>query len=147
YYTTMSHLDNHSKKNSFRVPETYFDTLDDKLSDSAYLESIKEKSSGFKVSESYFDDFEHSVIAKVKTLYKPTKVVALNRTEAIQYIAAVAAVVLVVFSIFNFSNVDSTPNLETIDNALISQYVEQGFVEFSDAELEQYFSMDELNIS
>lgn len=141
----MNNLSQHHNENRFRVPDSYFDTLDDRITEVAFLESLKDKASGFQVPEDYFDKVEETILAKVKE--QEPKVISLNSYTLFKYAAGIAAVVMIFVSVFQFSAADQPLSFETIDDTLISQYLEEDFFELSDSEFESYISLDKVEVS
>lgn len=92
----MKHM---NKKDSFKTPEGYFDTLKDRLLDAVNSEdSEMPKDDGFAVPDGYFDTFNKRLSKKLSE--RTPKVVRLYPYKKLLYaVSAAAAVVLVVFAL------------------------------------------------
>ena len=94
---------NHKKQSGFKVPDDYFNHLEDavfnKLISKSKLDTIK--NSGFKVPKDYFSTVEDNVFNVIKQEEKEVKVVSLWSRKNILYISGVAASIALMISIFN----------------------------------------------
>ena len=114
----------HTKKTGFKVPDTYFESLDNdifnKLNNHHVLNTIK--SSGFQIPKDYLETFDETLLTKSTT----GKVIALfNKTNLI-YISSIAAAVLLLFNLSIFKDIQTFDALdtETIDDYVTNQNIE-----------------------
>lgn len=101
-----------NKRNSFNIPEGYFENFNDRLMDrikeeeTGKAESLIPKNDGFTVPDGYFNKVTPAVLSK--TLEKETKVVPLKSNWSFYYgAAAVAAMFILIFSLTRKSSSES----------------------------------------
>ncbi|MDY2587741.1 hypothetical protein [Winogradskyella aquimaris] len=106
------------KSNGFKVPDNYFDTVED-----AFFNRLNKKDSiegiittGFKTPEGYFDSVEHNIISKLND--KP--VISLYSRKALYYISGIAASLVLLFAIF----INNDNNTEDISAEMVTTYFE-----------------------
>lgn len=110
----------HTIKNSgFKVPDNYFDSLEDSIMDQFNL-SKKIAETGFKTPDSYFDTIEEKIMSRVD--HEP-KVVQLFSKQNLVYVAGIAAALVLMFSIIVNRNQLTFDDLETtsIENYLFEE--------------------------
>ncbi|GAA3654183.1 hypothetical protein [Flavivirga jejuensis] len=139
------------KETGFKVPDNYFNNLEDVILSHAKLKKMS-SDSGFKLPDDYFDTLEDSIIKKVSTK-TPTKVIPLFRKRTLIYISGVAAAVLLLFnlSIFEKELTFDSLDIETVENYIISENIgsyeiatllpeedllEENFIEYNNVEVE-----------
>lgn len=147
---------NNIKGSGFKVPENYFQGLEDSV-----LNQIKLKSTetpGFTMPKGYLDTIEDNVLAKVSE-NKDTKVINLFSRRNLLYVSSIAASILLLFnlSIFESNRATSFDALDTatVENYIMNEYinsydmaslltdediVEENFIEhsFSEENIENY---------
>lgn len=121
----------HTKQTGFKVPEGYFDNLEDvvlnKLNTKSNLEHIK--NTGFNAPRDYFSMVEDNVFKKLKTEDKDVKVVSLISRRNLLYISGVAAAVVLLISIFSTKKELTFESLET---ELVETYISTNNMNSSD---------------
>lgn len=110
-------------KTGFKVPEDYFENLEDHLLSTAKLKD-KNSTSGFKVPDNYFESFEDRLLQKVSK-QKETKVISLFRKKHMLYAAGIAASILLLFNLSIFDNQTSWDDIdtETAENYVINENI------------------------
>ncbi|MCK0159909.1 hypothetical protein [Allomuricauda sp. F6463D] len=138
-----------NKKNSFDIPEGYFESFNDRLMDRIKKEeaengeSLIPKSDGFTVPNSYFDNVEPVVLSK--TVKKETKVVPLRPNSNFYYgAAAVAAIFILIFS-FNWNSTSETIGFDDLANAEIEAYLDNNTYGMSSYEIASIIPIDDLS--
>ncbi|MBX2829165.1 MAG: hypothetical protein KTR22_13445 [Flavobacteriaceae bacterium] len=92
--------DNKEKyQHGFKVPEGYFDSVEDRLFDALDLEELL-KETGFEVPEGYFDGLEDKILEKVQDAPQETKVISIFRQKVFWYTASVAASAAIIVMLF-----------------------------------------------
>jgi len=135
-------LDN-IKNTGFKVPQDYFQNLEDKIMDNAKLDNTLQgiDDTGFKTPEGYLDTLEDVVLTKVTKSSNP-KVVSLFNKQTLIYISSVAAAVLIMFNVF-WNKTETT--IDTIDAELVENYIiDQGINTYEIASL--LSNDDEINL-
>ncbi|WP_027138728.1 hypothetical protein [Gaetbulibacter saemankumensis] len=120
----MKEKDLHSiKRTGFKVPENYFDTLEDYLVDEIKLKT-QTTNQGFKVPDNYFDTLEDSILTQI-TKTKKTRVISIINKKQLAYLSGIAAAIVILFSItFNNKNtVWSNLDIDTVENYLINENI------------------------
>jgi len=144
----------HTKQSGFKVPEGYFDNLEDavfnKLKTASKLDAIKD--TGFKAPEDYFSTVEENVFNTLKTEEKDVKVVSLLSRRNLLYMSGVAAAVVLMISIFN---TNKGLSFDSLDTDLVESYISTYNInssdlatlwnetDFSDAAFDDYEFLDE----
>ena len=126
-------LDN-IKNTGFKVPQDYFQNLEDKIMDTIKLDNVLQgiDDTGFKMPEGYLDTLEDAVLTKVKETSNP-KVVSLFNKQAFIYISGVAAAVLIMFNVF-WNKTETT--IDSLDAELVENYIiDQGINTYEIASL------------
>lgn len=128
--------DNLNKNNDFKIPEGYFDHLEDRLMDKIENDHSLNlnKNTGFKSPDGYFESIEDKVFAKINEKKTKIKVFSLYNKKTLITISAIAASLLLFFSIQSINNNDEL-NFNALDLADINAYIEQGNIDLSDTEL------------
>lgn len=130
----MKHKLNNIKNTGFKVPNDYFQNLEDTIMDNIKLNKALESSvnTGFKVPKGYFDSLEDVVLTKIKEEKKP-KVLPLFNKQTLIYISGVAAAILIMFNIF-WNKTEIT--IDSIDAELVENYfIDQGINTYEIASL------------
>ena len=106
------------KETGFKVPDDYFNTLEDVTLSEIKLKKMS-SDSGFKLPEDYFNTLEATITNKISTK-APTKVIPLFRKRILIYISSTAAVVLLLFNLSIFKN---KPTFESLDFETVENYI------------------------
>ena len=119
----MSKSFKHIKNSGFRVPEGYFDSIEDQVMSKIGEENLKGRISdtGFDLPDNYFEGLEDRVMSKID---KPeTKVVSLFSRKRLYYISGVAAAILILVSVLINRTTTSTEdiNYEMVENYILDQ--------------------------
>lgn len=129
------------KISGFKTPDSYFENFEAGLF--AQLNSEKfPKSNGFKVPEGYFETLENTIITKVSTTKKSSKVISIFSKKYVGYAAAIAAILIVGIMLLNFNRGQS--NLDTIQIGLIDKYIEEGNLNMDLYDITTYFETNEI---
>ena len=153
----MTNKNLHNIKNSgFKVPQNYFEGLEDSILAEAKLKSIV-NDSGFKTPEGYLDNFE--VLIK-----KETKVISIFSRKNILAVSSIAAALILFFSLNLFNN--STLSINDLETTTVDNYIldeteigdltslfqdielnENQFIDYSisDETLDSYLETDDFN--
>ncbi|WP_303316022.1 hypothetical protein Q4Q34_13210 [Flavivirga abyssicola] len=106
------------KGTGFKVPDDYFNTLEDVILSDIKLNKMS-KDSGFKLPEDYFNNLEDTIIDKVSTK-PPAKVIPLFRKKTIIYLSGIAAAILL---LFNLSFPEEKPAFDSLDFETVENYI------------------------
>ena len=111
------------KHSGFKVPDNYFETLEDQLFSEIKLKNTIDDA-GFKIPENYLSNLENTIISKVKE-EKTGKVITLFNRKKLIYISGVAAAVLLLFTLTFNSKSNNWNNLdfEMVENYMITEDV------------------------
>tara|TARA_R110000787_G_scaffold86285_7_gene184045 strand:- start:631 stop:1128 length:498 start_codon:yes stop_codon:yes gene_type:complete len=90
-------------KEDFVIPNDYFQEFENRLFNKMNIELLT-KDSGFKVPEGYFNEVDEKIIHQVKKPINKTKIISIVSRKTILYAATIAAVVVLIFSIVNNKN-------------------------------------------
>ena len=125
--------------NGFTVPDDYFENFEVHIQKENKLATLK--NSGFKTPDHYFDNLENRLYPKTKT----SKVISLKRSGYIRIIGlSIAASFLLFFGISNYNS--NNNSLNTVADADIEAWLEDGLVSFNTYEIEDIFSDEDLNL-
>ncbi|WP_248723902.1 hypothetical protein [Seonamhaeicola sp. ML3] len=133
------------KDNGFKVPEGYFNGLEDQIISELKLKDIT-KEPGFKIPGTYFDTLEDTIVSKTK--HKETKVVKLFSKKVVLYASSIAAAILLLFNLSIFEKENIEPDYASLENYLlnedISAYEIASFLEEEDLTEENFveFNID-----
>ncbi|WP_370478255.1 hypothetical protein [Tamlana flava] len=113
---------NNIKETGFKVPNDYFNNLEDVVMAQIKL-SEKVSHSGFKTPSGYFDTLEDRIIEKT-SVKKATKVISLFNKKNLIYVSGVAAAVLLLFNLSIFERDPwSSLDTETVENYLLDENI------------------------
>jgi hypothetical protein len=115
-------MDRNDIPHGFKVPDSYFSDLEDRLVTKLEEEALPE-SSGFKVPDGYFDELEERLATQLFPKQRNPKIINLINRKRIYYVAGVAASVMLLVSIFNNPGSGS---LDSINLTAIEMYIEEG---------------------
>jgi len=128
------------KSPGFKVPENYFETLEEQLLDKIALQEAASRQNPFQVPSGYFEDNAENAFAKAVKPQQAVKVIPLYKKEIFRYAVAVAAVVLLVVSVFQFQNLKP---FTTDESFTYSTLIESNFIDLSIIDFE-YLLTDEM---
>lgn len=112
------------RKDSFKVPEGYFEALEDRLMESVDKELGGENTNpGFAVPDGYFEDLEAQVLGRLEQESK-LRVVNLFNREAFYYAAGVAAVFVAIVTTFFFDGPQAT-TYESVNMITLEDYLDE----------------------
>ncbi|MBT8253003.1 MAG: hypothetical protein HKN00_12030 [Flavobacteriaceae bacterium] len=119
----MNNSLNNIKKPGFKVPDGYFDQVEEAVFSQIKTEAIKESvnDSGFKAPDNYFDAIEDQVFDTIKSTDTP--VVSLFNRRNLYYVSGIAAAILILFAVFVDRN-GETPdelNYEVVEDYILDQ--------------------------
>ncbi len=115
----MSQEKLHNINNSgFKVPENYFDTLEDRLFTQAKLKASAD-SSGFTMPENYLNTLEDNILSQVSEK-ETTKVIPLFSRKNLLYASSIAAAITLLFTL---SIQNTKPMLDGVDNETVESYL------------------------
>lgn len=110
----------HTIKNTgFKVPNNYFNELEDAILSDLKLKAMAPKS-GFKLPDTYFNSLEDTIINKLQP-EKETKIINLFTWRKVAYATAIAASLILMINIYSNSTKNIT--IETIETARIEDYI------------------------
>ncbi|AEH01833.1 hypothetical protein [Lacinutrix sp. 5H-3-7-4] len=101
------------KETGFKVPQNYFEALEDTILNEVKLKSIVSES-GLKAPKGYLDNFNVSV-------KEETKVISIFNKKNIIFVSSIAAAIILFFSLNIFNT--STTTLDDIDTASVDDYI------------------------
>ena len=137
----MKHM---NKKNPFKVPEGYMDSLKGRILEKVASEEVNfPKDEGFGVPENYFDSLGEKL--KTRLPSGEPKVIKINSYRQFAYVAsAVAAVFLLVF-VLQYKGGES-PGFDTLASAEIEQYLNTNVDALNTYELAEELGVDQLGM-
>lgn len=114
----------------FKVPEGYFDSLQDRIMESAETDKIERElpGHGLGVPAQYFDSFEMRLMQRLEktTAPKPkSRIRKLVFTRSLKYAAAVAVALLLFSTLFNSNQPVASDGLESIDLLSLEGYLQE----------------------
>ncbi|MDC8003617.1 hypothetical protein POV27_06110 [Aureisphaera galaxeae] len=137
--------DNKEKyEHGFKVPEGYFDKMEDSLFDALELEKLP-KETGFDVPKGYFDTLEDEILQKIKEEEQETKVVPLYRRKVFWYSASIAATVALLATLFFGSDGNGAMLPPDPTLAEIEAYLNEDIASFDSYELAQVLTDEDLD--
>ncbi|WP_100612633.1 hypothetical protein [Confluentibacter lentus] len=115
------------KNTGFKIPDNYFEGIEDTVLSQMKLKSID--GSGFKVPNGYFESLEDTVISKISK-NENTKVINLFTRRNLLYVSSIAATILLLFnlSVFNKKSV----SFETLETASVENYIMNEYIDSYD---------------
>ncbi|WP_445734755.1 hypothetical protein [Mariniflexile sp.] len=124
----------------FKVPDDYFNTLEDRILSNLKLQEMAPKS-GYKVPDHYFESLENRMSAAAIKPENEVKVITLFTRKKILYASAIAASIILMLNIF----MDQTKNItaDSIETASIENYIIDENLDLY--EFASLFSEDELS--
>ena len=132
------------EKNGFRIPENYFELLDDKIIDQKIIELPKK--TPFNTPDLYFETIDNTIFDQIEFIKTQKKnVIPLNR-KLIKPIPTIAAAsVLFFLGYFLLVKNSNTLNFNTLTAAEIESWYENGYINTSGDELEVAFNDASIN--
>lgn len=111
------------KEAGFKVPDNYFDGIEDSVLSQIKLKSIG--GPGFKVPDGYFDTLEDTVLNKVSKDEK-TKVINLFTRRNLLYVSSIAATILLLFNLNLFNK--KSISFDTLETATVESYIMNEYI-------------------
>ncbi|NCT18570.1 MAG: hypothetical protein COZ75_09460 [Flavobacteriaceae bacterium CG_4_8_14_3_um_filter_34_10] len=140
----MNNKNNPIKNAGFTTPSSYFDGVEEHVLQLVKLEKNGTKALPFSIPNGYFETLEDHILANLHPIKKEHKLISLIHTKAFKYVASIAAITILFVSIFADTTM-SMFDFDAIEQSQISYYVEQGYIDVSDTELEILISEQALN--
>lgn len=145
-------------KAGFKVPDNYFEDLEDRLMDISSSEvklvnSIEKGKPGFKVPANYFEELESNVLQQIDKPSENGKIISLLNREIFYYAAAVAAILLLVVpSLLLKPTPGSEFSMDAVEVSSIEYYINNGYIDFNFNEIssfitEEDYILEEFNTS
>lgn len=134
----------YNKKPGFKVPDNYFEGLEDKM-----LELINEQQDldpsykgvpGFVVPDTYFHTLEESVLNKIESIKRRNKVIPLYKRRKFYYFTAAAAVFLGIISTLMFNPVTPEYSIDSIELSTLENYIDDGFLDLDYNEISVFIT-------
>ena len=131
-------------KNSFKTPQNYFDSFEDKLMDKlSTKESVMPKARGFTVPDNYFDTFNDKLTSK---LNKETNVIPLYPIKKIMAIAASIAAIAIIFLGYNWNRTEEL-SISDLANTDIEAYFENNEFDLTSYEIAEVLPFTDTEFS
>src|SRR5690606_32741919 len=130
----------HIKSPGFKIPENYFETLEEQITAKIALQEVASNQNAFHNPSEYFTNNIEKAFAKATQPQHPVKVIPLYKKNIFRYAAAVAAVLLIAVSLFQFQNLIPSA---TEGNISYSTLVENNYLDLSLIDIE-YLITDEV---
>ena len=109
---------NFRQKNPFKIPESYFDKLEDQICNS---EDLISKLNPFSSPEDYFENLESSVLKTIKISNLSNKKTSKN---LILQFTSLAAAILLIVSIFQISTTEKIKKDQALNDFIENYYLE-----------------------
>ena len=106
------------QKNPFKIPERYFDELEDQICNS---EDLISKLNPFSSPEDYFENLESSVLKTIKISNLSNKKTSKN---LILQFTSLAAAILLIASIFQISTTEKIKKDQALNDFIENYYLE-----------------------
>ena len=140
-------------KSGFKVPEGYFEALEERVLNSVTGAQEKilpgdKKEIGFKVPENYFENFETALFERIDGIEKQRKtpkIISLFNKESFYYAAGAAAVFVAIITTL-FTNPSESFGFEDLDMLTLEVYIHES-IEFSTNDISQYLSEGDLGLA
>ncbi|MDT0643276.1 hypothetical protein RM553_10590 [Zunongwangia sp. F363] len=131
----------HKSKSGFKVPDKYFEDLEESLMDGLFPASEEpvpeqEISSGFKTPENYFENFNVELPAQ-----EDSRVVSIFSRRTLYYVAGIAAVLIAVFSGLFVENT-AKASWDSLELSAIESYIQEGYLDMPESEITSYLYED-----
>ncbi len=113
------------KKTGFSLPENYFEEMEEAFFSSETTVVIS-KENIFKTPANYFDTVEENILTKLKVAPKEVKVISLYK-KVLDFIPIAAAASVLLFIGLNYLTYSSKDSFNTITQADIASWYENGY--------------------
>jgi len=127
------------KKNNFKTPNGYFNTIDNVVITKLKAEAIQHKEQDL-IPKDYFDSIEDTVIAKIQHLKNTKK--SKNTVFKYSIPIAIAASILLIFNIFNKTEALTFDSIETAE---IDAWISNNLNEIPPTQIATIYSNIELD--
>ncbi len=121
------------KENGFVVPESYLDDFDAKVLNQENVNLPKKVP--FKVPDSYFNSLEETLHEKIKEEQASEKKVIPLYKRLVQLVPTAAAAAVLIFAGYMYTKNTSTINFNTVSTSEIEVWYEDGYIDTSGDEL------------
>ncbi|GHA41716.1 hypothetical protein GCM10007103_23760 [Salinimicrobium marinum] len=116
------------KDRNFKVPEGYFETLEDRIMQKVAGPEKNDilkgrKDAGFNVPENYFLNFENELFEKLENKKKTSKIISILNKEVFYYFAGAAAVFIAVVTTVFTNPVQQAGSIEDLDMVTLERYL------------------------
>lgn len=143
----MKDIHSHKINHGFQAPKDYFQEIEEKVFDQIQLENVVSKAQSFTIPETYFDTFEAQVMGKISASIPKTKIISIVRNPIFKLTASIASLFTILLTVFSIQQQQDMFSLDALDADYISQIIESDYFYFSEADLEQYISIEDINLS
>ena len=142
----MSKMEDKKYNTGFKVPDQYFEGLEDRLLDTIAEDNLP-KSAGFKTPEGYFETFETRLEKRLSEEIHTTtpKVMPLYKRKMFLYTASIAAVFACIVSVVTFSS-ETSIDIQDINTEAIASYIDDGNLDISSQELALFLQEEDMNV-
>ena len=128
------------KKEGFLVPDTYFETIEDGVL-KKIQEEKKQSQTGFSVPTTYLETIEDTVFTRLteENTIRQSKVISLKTIILKRVIPLAAAASLALFMIIKYTS-QPTVDFESIASAEIEQWIDEDLVTFDTYEIAEVYN-------
>lgn len=149
----MEENNTYRHNSGFKVPENYFDGLEDRILASVASDSpekrLSENTAGFRVPEGYFDSLEDRILEQVGQPAKRGALIPLFRSKKLLYAAAVAAVFIGLVSTLLLRPIAEI-SFDDMELSALENYIDEGYLDFNLNEItsfmyEEGYAVDNLD--
>lgn len=128
------------KSSGFKIPENYFESLDEQILAKITLQELAPKQNPFQIPSGYFETNAEKAFAKAVKPQQQVKVIPIYKKNIFRFAASVAAVILIAVSVFQFQNLNQN---KTDEYFTLSTLIESDFIDLSLIDFE-YLLTDEM---
>ncbi|WP_406683107.1 hypothetical protein N1F78_10460 [Seonamhaeicola sp. MEBiC1930] len=109
------------EESGFKVPDGYFDTLEDNIMSELKLKELT-NSSGFKAPNNYFDTLEDVIINNISKETEP-KVIQLFSKKRLIYFSGIAATILLLLTLNFNTKTEEELDYQTVENYILDENI------------------------
>lgn len=134
----------------FTTPKDYFNTFEGRLFEKLQAETVIPKETGFKVPDTYFDGLEDSLANELfSSNENETKVVPLyTKKKYLKYIGYAAAACVLFLGVINFFQDETNGNpFDSVVNSEINTFIENDLIAMNNYELMTAFEEEDIDVS
>jgi len=133
------------KNNGFKIPDSYFDKLSEKIYSNIVSDTAIPKNDGFNVPDNYFDTVHTNVQKRIHNL--EPKVIKLASYRKKYYLVSAVAAAIVLFITILFNNYTTTVSFQDLASTEIDSYFNDMDLDLSTYDLAQMLPIDEFEIT